>query len=298
MRHLLDIDDLTPAELKRILDLARMPPVDLGRPLDGLGVACYFEKPSARTRNSTEMAVVQLAGHPVYITEGEVGIGTRETAADVARTLGCYHEVLCARVYAHAVLEDLAAADAIPVVNLLSDSAHPLQAIADLLTIADEKGPVDELSIVYVGDCNNVARSLALAVAMVGGTMAFASPAGYRFSETDSDRLRLAGLEPIFLDRVEDVENVDVVYTDTWVSMGEEDGRVERLKGFEGFQVDERLLSRNPGAIFMHCLPAHRGEEVTDGALDGPQSRIWAQAAHRLSSARAALAWLCENEER
>lgn len=297
MRHVLDIDDLSAVELARILELARIAPAELGSPLAGLGVACYFEKPSARTRNSTEMAVVQLGGHPVYITEGELGIGRRESVEDVARTLACYHEAVCARVYDHAVLDGLAATSVIPVVNLLSDAAHPLQAIADLLTMADEKGPVDELTIVYAGDCNNVARSLALAVAAVGGSMSFLSPPQYRFSPVDADRIRLAGFEPTYVDRPDDVDKADVVYTDTWVSMGQEDGRDERLKGFEGFQVDEKLMRRNGEAVFMHCLPAHRGEEVSDAVLDGAQSRIWAQAANRLHSARAVLAWLAEVNE-
>ncbi len=292
MRHLLDIDDLTAAELGEIMRLAEEPVDALGAPLTGRGVACYFEKPSARTRNSTEMAVVQLGGHPVYITRDELGIGRRESADDVARTLGCYHSALCARVYSHEVLEQLTASNAIAVVNLLSDDAHPLQAIADLLTMKSERGPIDELTIVYVGDCNNVARSLALAVAGVGGSMAFAAPSGYRFSEHDLDRIRLAGFEPRYIDRIDDVENVDVIYTDTWVSMGQEDGREQRLKGFEGFQVDERLMARNAGAVFMHCLPAHRGEEVSDAVLDGEQSRIWVQATNRLHAARAVLAWI------
>ncbi len=294
MRHLLDIDDLTAAELAEILDLAAHPVERLASPLRGKGVACYFEKPSARTRNSTEMAVVQLGGHPVYITREELGIGHRESADDVARTLGCYHEALFARVYEHDILEKLKASNSIPVVNLLSDQAHPLQAIADLLTMQSERGPVDELNIVYVGDCNNVARSLALAVAAVGGSMSFAAPSAYRFSENDLDRIRLAGFEPMYIDRTNEITDADVVYTDTWVSMGQEDGRAERLKGFEGFQVDERLMSRNDRAVFMHCLPAHRGEEVSDEVLDGKQSRIWVQAANRLHAARAALAWLID----
>ncbi len=292
MRHLLDIDDLSAAELVEILRLATEPVDALGSPLSGQGVACYFEKPSARTRNSTEMAVVQLGGHPVYITRDELGIGSRESADDVARTLGCYHRALCARVYEHQVLEQLTASNAIPVVNLLSGDAHPLQAIADVLTMRSEKGPIDELSIVYVGDCNNVARSLALAVAAVGGTMSFAAPADYRFSDHDLDRIRLAGFEPNYLDRTDEIGATDVIYTDTWVSMGQENGRAERLKGFEGFQVDERLMKRNGDAVFMHCLPAHRGEEVSNAVLDGEQSRIWVQATNRLHAARAVLAWI------
>ncbi len=294
MRHLLDVDDLSAEELRSIVDAASIPPAELDPVLAGRGVACYFEKPSARTRNSTEMATVQLGGHPVYITRDEVGIGTRESLADVTRTLACYHRVLCARVYDHELLEAMADLDVVPVVNLLSDGAHPLQAIADVLTIEAEFGPVADRTVTYVGDSNNVTRSLALAVGMLGGTIRISSPPGHRFGPVDLDRLAAAGVEVEYVDRPEDaVKDVDVVYTDTWVSMGQEDERVERLKAFEGYAVDEKLMANNPAAVFLHCLPAHRNEEATDGVLDGSQSRIWAQATNRLHAARAALHWIC-----
>ncbi|MGI9596029.1 MAG: ornithine carbamoyltransferase [Acidimicrobiales bacterium] len=294
MRHLLEIDDLTAAELREIVELAKQPFQSLDPVLDRRGVACYFEKPSARTRNATEMAVVQLGGHPVYITESEVGIDTRETAEDVARTLACYHRVICARVFDHGLLERMAALEAIPVVNLLSDGAHPLQAIADVLTIEAEYGPIADRTVTYVGDSNNVTRSLALAVGMLGGSMRIASPPGNQFSPIDRDRLAAAGVEPDYLDRpAEAVKGADVVYTDTWISMGQEDQREKKLKAFEGFSVDQKLMDLNPSAVFMHCLPAHRNEEASDAVLDGAQSRIWPQAANRLNSARAVLHWVC-----
>ncbi len=293
MRHLLEIDDLTADELRNIVDLAYRPVDELGPVLAHQGVACYFAKPSARTRNSTELAVAQLGGHPVYITAGEVGIDERETAEDVARTFACYHRVVCGRVFEVAVLQRMAALEIIPVVNLLSEDAHPLQAIADVLTIEREFGSVSDVTVTYVGDANNVARSLALAVGMLGGTMRVSSPPGHRFSEVDLDRLASAGVEVDQIDRPTDaIEGADVVYTDTWVSMGQEQERNGRLKAFEGFAVDERMMSVNPSAIFMHCLPAHRNEEVTDGVLDGPQSRIWPQATNRLYAARAVLFWI------
>lgn len=299
MRHLLEIDDLTPDELRTIVDLGKQPPAELEPVLAGQGVACYFAKPSARTRNSTEMAVVQLGGHPIYITDVEVGIDTRESAADVTRALACYHRVICARVFGHDLLERMAGLDEIPIVNLLSDGAHPLQAIADVLTIEAEFGSVADTTVAYVGDSNNVTRSLALAVGMLGGTMRIASPPGHQFDAVDRDRLAAAGVEPDYLDRPEEaVKGADVVYADTWISMGQESERDERLKAFEGFQVDETLMGVNPQAIFLHCLPAHRNEEVTDGVLDGPQSRIWPQAANRLNAARAVLAWICEQDAR
>lgn len=294
MRHVLEIDDLTVPELERILELARRPAAEVPPVLSGRGVACYFAKPSARTRNSTEMAVVQLGGHPVYITAEEVGIDRRESAEDVTRTLACYHQAICARVFEHELLERMAALDVVPVVNLLSDGGHPLQAIADVLTIEAEYGPVAGRNIVYVGDANNVARSLVLAVGALGGKVTVVAPPDRRFNEIDADRLSAAGAPFTYGDRPEAVVDADVVYTDTWVSMGQEDDREELLRTFEGYQIDEATMARNPQAIFLHCLPAHRNEEATDGVLDGPQSRIWQQAANRLPAVRAVLQWLLE----
>ena len=294
MRHVLEIDDLSVAELKQVLELARQPVADVPPALAGQGVACYFAKPSARTRNSTEMAVVQLSGHPVYITAEELGIDRRESAEDVTRTLACYHRAICARVFEHELLERMAALNVIPVVNLLSDGGHPLQAIADVLTIEAERGPVAGQNIIYVGDANNVARSLVLAVGALGGSVTVVAPPDRRFSEVDADRLSAAGAPFTYGDRPEAVAGADVVYTDTWVSMGQEEDRTQLLRTFEGFRVDEAMMARNPGAAFLHCLPAHRNEEVTDGVLDGGQSRIWPQAANRLPAARAVLQWLVE----
>lgn len=296
-RHLLEIDDLTRAEFDEVLTLGRLPDAGIEPVLLRRGVACLFAKPSARTRNSTEMAVVQLGGHPVYITDAEVGIDTRESAEDVARTLACYHAAICARVFDHQVLERMASVDMVPVVNLLSDQAHPLQAIADVLTIDAELGGVEGRVIAYVGDANNVARSLALAVGFAGGIMRMASPPGHRFSEVDLDRLTSAGVMVEVFDQAADaVAGSDVVYTDTWISMGQEAERDARLRAFEGFQIDDALMGLAPDAIFMHCLPAHRGEEVSASVLDGAQSRIWPQAANRLNAIRAVLAWLIAAE--
>lgn len=299
MRHLLEIDDLTAGELNEIIAIGRSE--QTSPVLQGKGVACYFEKPSARTRNSTEMAVVQLGGHPVYITDPEVGIDTRETAEDVTRTLACFHQVICARVFDHSVLERMVATNVVPVVNLLSDESHPLQAIADVFTILDEFGPSSDAArplagrvVTYVGDANNVARSLALAVGLLGAEFRIASPSDYSFSEVDLDRIRLTGATIVAADRVAEVApGSDVIYADTWTSMGQEEEHAKRMRDFEGFQVDDAMLKlAGSKSIFMHCLPAHRGEEVTDEALDGTNSRIWKQAAHRLTSARAVLAWL------
>ncbi len=297
MRHVLDVDDLSVEELKTIVANAQKPIAELGRPLEGHGVACYFAKPSARTRNSTEMAVVQLGGHPVYITDAEVGLGTRESVSDVAHTLACYHKIICARVYEHKVLEEWVDLSLVPIANLLSDAAHPLQAIADVLTIIAEYGTVEGKVITYVGDANNVTRSLALAVGMLGGEMRVVSPISQKFSAVDADRIAASGVDFAWSDRVEElVPGSDVVYTDTWISMGEENIREQKLRDFEGYQVTADLLNLAPHSIFMHCLPAHRNEEVTDAVMDGPQSRIWPQAANRLNSARAVLHFLATQD--
>ena len=291
MRHLLDIDDLGPAGLAEVLALARLTPPP--RPLEGKGVALLFEKPSARTRNSMEMAVVGLGGHPLTIRPDEVGIDTRETAEDVARTLACYHAIIAARVFDHGVLERMAAVSDVPVVNMLSDAAHPLQALADLLTIEDEFG-ADRVRVAYVGDANNVARSLVLACALAGHEIAVASPAGFAFSDADLARFAAVGAQP---ELVEDpraaVAGAQVVYTDVWASMGQESEAAARRAAFAGYTVDEAMLAAaEPDAVFLHCLPAHRGEEVSAAVVDGPRSRVWPQAANRMVAARGALAWV------
>jgi ornithine carbamoyltransferase len=261
--------------------------------MEGRGAALLFEKPSARTRHSTEMAVVQLGGHPVYVRPDEVGIDTRETAEDVARTLSQFHAAICARVFDHGVLERMAGAGRVPVVNLLSDAAHPLQAVADLLTIASERG-LNGTSLAWVGDFSNVARSLAIASAMVGVEVRVASPEGYGPSDADLARVRaLGGTIAVADSPQEAVAGVDAVSTDAWYSMGQEAEAAERRPLFEPYRVDGALMQQAaPEAIFLHCLPAHRGEEVTDEVLDGPASRVWPQAANRLHAARAVLAYL------
>lgn len=288
VRHLLDIDGLDPAELVAVLDLAereRLPAVLAGR-----GAALVFEKPSARTRHSTEMAVVALGGHPVTTRGDEIGLGVRESVSDVARTMAQYHAVLCARVMAHATLEEMALLDVIPVVNLLSDQAHPLQALADLLTLRQRFGTVNGLRLAWVGDFTNVASSLALGAAALGASVTAAVPVDYRPSPQVVDRLQPA---LTLVDRPEAaVEGADAVITDTWVSMGQERSG-ERLRAFEGFTVTAALMAAAADhAVFLHCLPAHRGEEVSAEIIDGPRSLVWKEAENRMHTARAALAFL------
>jgi len=292
MRHLLEIDDLTVDELHRVLDLATDPSPP--RVLEGRGMALVFEKPSARTRNSMEMAVFQLGGHPMYIQASEVGMDVRESVEDVTRTLACYHGCIGARVFAHATVERMAAEGLVPVVNMLSDEAHPLQALADILTLHQEFGDLAGRTIAYVGDGNNVFRSVALAAGMLGVEVRFAGPIGYRLPDADRERLVESDVNIIEFDRATDaVAGADAVYTDVWTSMGQEDEADQRHRDFESFQVDEALMeAAGPKAVFLHCLPAHRGEEVTDGVVDGPASRVWSQAANRMNAARGLLAWL------
>ncbi|MFL6845315.1 MAG: ornithine carbamoyltransferase [Allosphingosinicella sp.] len=284
MSRLLTIAELGAEGLNEILALSERR--DLGRPLDGKGVALVFQKPSARTRNSMEMAVVQLGGHPVYIQKEEVGLGTRESAEDVARTLACYHEIIAARVMDHRDLEAMAAATRVPLLNMLSDRAHPLQALADLLTVKQLLGRIEGARIAYVGDGdNNVCRSLAEACALAGAELRIASPEGYGLPESLDRVTQLA-------DPAQAVEGADIVYTDVWVSMGQDGESEARLKAFEPYRVDEALMARSPKAHFLHCLPARRGEEVGAGVIDGPRSAVWKQAENRMHTARGALAWL------
>ena len=291
MRHLLEIDDLDGAEVEAVLDRAEQ--ADPPAVLSGAGMALLFEKPSARTRNSMEMATVQLGGHPVTIRGDEVGLGTRETPEDLARTLGCYHAAIGARVFAHSTVERMAAASTVPVVCLLSDDAHPLQALADLLTIRQTVGKLEGVTVAYIGDGNNVCRSLCLAGALTGMTMKVSSPPGHRLSGADLDRIGLVGRPPSVFDRpAEAVEGADVVYTDVWASMGQEAEADQRRRAFEGFTVDAALLDHAPGAVFLHCLPAHRGEEVSAEVIDGDRSLVWQQAENRMHSARGLLVWL------
>ena len=280
MKHLLSIRDLTAADLHWILAASEQPHP---RVLEGKGVALYFEKPSSRTRNSMELATAQLGGHPVYIQPNELGIGSRESVADVTHTLACYHAVIAARVFDHRLLEQMAAVNAAPVLNMLSGTDHPLQALADLLTVKQLLGRLEGVKIAFIGEGNNVSRSLAEACALVGADFAIASPEGY-------------GLEGAqqFLDPSEAVEGADVVYTDVWVSMGGEDND-ERRAAFEPYQVDEALMARGKDAWFLHCLPARRGEEVTAPVIDGPRSGVWRQAENRMHTARGAMLWMLEH---
>jgi ornithine carbamoyltransferase len=300
-RHFLEIDDLSCSELEAVLDRAGQPAASAAPVLAGRGAALFFEKPSLRTRSSTELAVVALGGHPVYIQGPEIGIDRREPAEDVARTLACYHAVLCGRVLDHDVLVRMAGAldgpdgpGAVPVVNLLSDRAHPCQVIADLLTLRQIFGDLGGRTLAYVGDANNVWRSLTLGAAMVGMTLRTATPDGFGPDPEDLARVtRLGGEVEVTTDPAEAVAGADAIYTDVWTSMGQEEEAVIRRRAFSGFTVDDDLLAAAaPDAVVLHCLPAHRGEEISASVIDGPASRVWLQAANRMHAMRGLLGWM------
>ena len=299
MSDFLEVDDLSPAELTKVLDRAvawKAAPELVERVLSGQGVALVFEKPSARTRASTEMAVVGLGGHPIYIRPDEVGFDVRESVEDIARTLTSYCSVLAARVFDHQTLYRMADAVDVPVVNLLSDRSHPCQAVADVLTLRERLGSLDGRRIVFVGDGNNVAASLAFAAALTGMELVVASPPGYELDDDIVDRARNAGgVVDVVNDPFDAVKNTDAVYTDVWTSMGDEDQADVRREAFAAYQVNEELMEASgKDALFMHCLPAHRGEEVTTAVLESPLSVVWEQAANRMHAARALLPQLLE----
>ncbi|HEY6317550.1 MAG TPA: ornithine carbamoyltransferase [Acidimicrobiia bacterium] len=293
----LEVDDLDPAGLAALLERAeawKRAPDRIPAVLAGRGVALLFEKPSARTRTSTEMAAATLGAHPVYIRPEEVGLGVRESVEDVARTLAGYCAILCARVHHHATLETMANAVDAPVVNLLSDRAHPCQALADLVTVRELFGDLDGRRVAYIGDGNNVAASLAFASALCGLELTIASPLGYALEDELVERARnLGGTIELVTDPYDAVPGVDAVYTDVWTSMGQEEEQSRRRAAFAGYTVDQALMTAaGPDARFLHCLPAHRGEEVSAEVIDGPRSAVWQQAANRMHATRALLAEL------
>jgi ornithine carbamoyltransferase len=293
--HLLDVADLSATDVRTILDLAKREPASLGRPLADQGVALIFEKPSTRTRHSMEIAVVQLGGHPVYTRGEEIGMDTREPTEDVVRILQGYHSVIAARVFDHALLERMVAVAEVPIVNMLSDHSHPLQAFADALTMEQAFGPLAGRKIAWVGDFNNVARSLGEISALLGAHLAFACPPGFEPTAAELERFTLLGAPSVVhVWRAEEaVAGADAVHADTWVSMGQEDEKPSRVKAFEGFTVNDAMMdAAGPSAVFMHCLPAYRGLEVTADVIDGPRSRVFQQGHNRLHAARGALAFL------
>jgi len=306
-RHLLTLVEYSPDEVKFLIKLSmhfkeRFYAGEIYTPIHpGKSLIMIFEKPSTRTRVSISSAAWQLGMYPIYASPQELQLGRGETIADTARVLSRYVSAIVARVYKHSTLEELAKYSRAPVINALSDLYHPLQALADAMTIIEKYGEHKRVKVAFLGDVgNNVARSLVVVGSKLGWEVRLVGPREYwpgrEFLSLVEESCRSTGCEIHLTDDVEEgVRGVDVVYTDVWVSMGQEAEREERLRRLSGYRVDERLMKlAGEGAVFMHCLPAHRGEEVEDSVIDGPRSVVWDQAENRLYTAKAVLAALVE----
>jgi ornithine carbamoyltransferase len=300
-RDFLSLADFTRAELEEILHLAarlkrdlkdgKQPPL-----LAGKSLAMIFEKPSLRTRVTFEIGMSQLGGTPVYLTPKDIQLGERESVADIARNLERWVDLIMARTFAHATLVELARHAGVPVINGLSDLLHPCQVLADCFTLIEHRGRLDGLRLAFVGDANNVANSWINAAAKLNFELILASPPGY---EPDAATLRAARAAGGRITAVHDAaaaaEGAEVLYTDVWTSMGQEHEAEKRRRDFAAYQINADLLRRaGSQAVVMHCLPAHRGEEITDDVIDGPQSIVFDQAENRLHTQKAIMVWLNE----
>ena len=296
MKHFLSIADLSAADVEELFRLAaewkrRTKARDVRTPLAGYSQALVFEKPSLRTRVTFEVGMAQLGGASVYLAGQDIGLGKRESVPDVARNLGRWVDVIVARTFAQATVDELARHAGIPVVNALSDYEHPCQALADFFTLWERGQDLRGLRLGWIGDGNNVSHSLMLLAALVGTEMALAVPPGY---EPDPRVLQTARAWGGRITVTDDVpaatRDADAIYTDVWTSMGQEAERERRLEAFSRYQVNDRVMGfAKPGAVVMHCLPAHRGEEITDAVLDGPRSVVLDQAENRLHVQKAVL---------
>ena len=300
-RDLISLADLTREQLEEILTLAQRLKADRksGWPhplLAGKTLAMIFEKPSLRTRVTFEVGIAQLGGHAVYLAPQDIGLGTRETVADVAQNLSRWVDLIMARTFSHSTIVELAQAAAVPVINALSDLLHPCQILADCLTLIEQRGRLDGLKVAFIGDGNNVVNSWINAASKFPFAFALACPAGY---EPDADvlaRARKNGAQVMITQSVEDaVRGADAVYTDVWISMGQEQETVRRRQAFEEYQVNAKVmaLAKNE-ALVMHCLPAHRGEEITADVLESPRSVVLEQAENRLHIQKAIMVWLLQ----
>jgi ornithine carbamoyltransferase len=296
-KDLLSVADLTSDDIRQLIsDAVDMKAAGWLSTLSGKTLALMFEKPSLRTRVSFELAMRQLGGQTIYLSPAEVGLGKREVASDVARVLSRYVDAIAARTFSHQTLEVLASYASVPVINALSDGEHPCQALADLLTIYEKKGELRGLTLAFVGDGNNVARSLMLAASLSGMNFRIASPRGYALDErvvqlAQGNAASSGGEIVCTADPKLAVEGADIVYTDVWASMGQEAEAEARRQAFAGYQVTDELLSLAGGeTIFMHPLPAHHGEEVAEGVIDSPRSVVFDQAENRLHLQKALLA--------
>jgi ornithine carbamoyltransferase len=296
-RDFLDVADLEPTELRELLDLAHAIKAGrwTGRPLEGRHIALLFQKPSHRTRVSFEVGIGRLGGRVTNLTEQDVQLGVRETVGDAARVLDSYVDAVVARLRLHVDLLELAAASEKPVINGLTNRSHPCQILADLVTLEEVCGPLARQKVVYIGDGNNIAVSLIEASELIGFSLTVITPPGYAPPADVMDGTLPAygsGSGITLSTDVADVAGAAAIYTDVWASMGQESEREVRRKTFAGYQVNQALMDAAPGAVFMHCLPAHRGEEVTDEVIDGPRSVVFQQAANRLYAQMALMAQL------
>jgi ornithine carbamoyltransferase len=297
-RDYLSVDDLSPEELTELLDLASdvkaKPEAYAGR-LAGRSVALIFEKPSTRTRVSFEVGVAQLGAHPVVLSSNELQLGRGETIEDTGRVLSRYVDAIVLRTFEQERLEILAAAASIPVVNSLSDFEHPCQALADLLTVREWIGGLQGRTLTYLGDGNNVAHSLLLAGAKAGMRVRVAAPPGFEpipqiVHRAEEIAAETGGTVEILSDPAAAATGADVLYTDVWASMGQESEADERMLVFTAFQLDGKLVSlANDDVVVLHCLPAHRGQEIAADVMDGPRSAVWDQAENRLHTQKALL---------
>jgi ornithine carbamoyltransferase len=291
----LDIANFDSAELREVLDLAVA--IRVGswseRPLEGRHIALLFQRPSHRTRVSFEVGIARLGGAATILTEHDVQLGIRETVGDAARVLDRYVDGIVARLRTHEDLIELATASEQPVINALTDRSHPCQILADLVTLQALGGPLSDQHVVYVGDGNNIAASLVEASALLEFPLTLIAPPGYHPAAAVLDRARDLNPRGFMVNLstdVADVAGATAIYTDVWTSMGVEEQREVRRKAFAEYQVDQALMDAAPGALFMHCLPAHRGEEVTDEVIDGPRSVVFEQAGNRLYAQMALMA--------
>ena len=298
-RHFLSIADWPPDRLRSALDMAarfRLDPYWAGRPLEGRSVALVFAKSSTRTRVSFEVGIAQLGGHSVFLASRDIQLGRGEPVADTARVLSRYVQAIMIRTFSQEDVEQLARYGSIPVINGLTDFLHPCQVLADLATVEGEFPSRDlaSLRVAWIGDGNNMANSWLNAAAQLGFSLGLACPAGYEPDRAILDRARASDAEVSMVrDPREVVEGADVITTDVWASMGQEEEAADRNAAFQGYTVDEELMARAAaGAIFLHCLPAHRGEEVSCGVLEGPWSRVWDQAENRLHAQKAIMTLL------
>jgi ornithine carbamoyltransferase len=307
MRHFLHLGDLTADEIRYLLrEAARLKSLHRKRKdpqlLAGRVAGLVFEKPSLRTRVSFESGIAQLGGKSIFMAGAEVGLGARESIPDVARTISQYVDVVVLRVFSHATVEIFANHADCPVVNGLSDYNHPCQALGDLLTIQEVFGDLEGRTVVFVGDGNNVARSLAIGCGKLGMRFILAAPEGYGFDDSYLKHYRQTvpgGKLVQNGDAAHAVREADAIYTDVWTSMGQEAEREKRQRSFARYQVNAKLLALAPAhARVMHCLPAHRGEEITDDVLDSERSVVFPQAGNRMHAQKALLAWLLDDAPR